>query len=104
MDRRHTTSNPQLNNGNEHSSDGGPQTDEEKYPSASSNDVRSDWHQLRCYPAVVAPNAEPSELTRTWRTLRGRPCVTGIIGIRIKGYWNLLRCDGVSDSSEAIRT
>ena len=27
-----------------------------------------------------------------------------LIGIRIKGYWNLLRSDGVSDSSEAIRT
>jgi hypothetical protein len=27
-----------------------------------------------------------------------------LIGIRITGYWNLLRSDGVSDSSEAIRT
>jgi hypothetical protein len=44
--------NPQLNNGNEHSPDWGPQTDEEKNPSASPNDVRSDQHKLRCFPQV----------------------------------------------------
>jgi hypothetical protein len=37
---------PKFDNGDEHSPDWGPQTDEEKYPSTSSNDVRSDWHKL----------------------------------------------------------
>jgi hypothetical protein len=44
--------NPQLNNGDEHSPDRGPQTDEEKYPSAHSDDVRSDWFKLKCFTLV----------------------------------------------------